>query len=35
MGSWGLIGQPKFEALTVFRDVNQLGVDTALITVAH
>jgi hypothetical protein len=35
MGFWSLLGQSKFESLTVFREVNHEGVDTALVTVAH
>ena len=28
-------GTAKFEGLTLFRNVNHKGVDTALVTVAH
>jgi hypothetical protein len=34
-GFWSLLGQSKFESLTVFRDVNHEGVDTMLVMVAH
>ena len=30
-----LLGQSKFEGLTLFRDVNQERVDTMLVTVEH
>ena len=30
-----LLGQSKFEGLTLFRDVNQERVDTVLVTAAH
>jgi len=30
-----LLGQSKFEGLTLFRNVNHEGVDTVLVTVAH
>jgi len=30
-----LLGQSKFEGLTLFRNVNHEGVDTVLATVAH
>jgi len=30
-----LLGQPKFEGLALFRDVNQERFDTLLVTVAH
>jgi hypothetical protein len=35
MGFWNLLGQSKFENLTVFRDVNHDGVDTVLVTATH
>jgi hypothetical protein len=35
MGFGSLLGQSKFEGLTLFRDVNQERVDTVLVTVAH
>jgi hypothetical protein len=30
-----LLGQSKFEVLTVFRDINQEGVDPVLVKVTH
>jgi len=30
-----LLGQSKFEGLTLFQSVNHEGVDTVLVTVAH
>ena len=30
-----MLGQSKFEGLTLFRNVNHKGVDTMLVTVAH
>lgn len=30
-----MLGQSKFKVLTLFRDVNQEGVDPVLVTVAH
>ena len=30
-----MLGQSKFEGLTLFRNVNHEGVDTVLVTVAH
>jgi len=35
MGFWNLLGQSKFEGLTLFGNVNHEGVDTVLVTVAH
>jgi len=35
MGCWSLLGQSKFEGLTLFGNVNHEGVDTVLVTVAH
>jgi len=35
MGVWSLLGQSKFEGLTIFGNVNHEGVDTVLVTVAH
>ena len=35
MGFWSLLGQSKFEGLTLFRNVNHEGVDTVLATVTH
>jgi hypothetical protein len=35
VGFWSLLGQSKFESLTVFQDVNHEGVDTTLVTAAH
>jgi len=35
MGFGSLLGQSKFEGLTLFRYVNQEGADTVLVTVAH
>ena len=35
MGFLSLLGQSKFEGLTIFRDVNREGVGTVLVTVAH
>jgi len=35
MEFWSLLGQSKFEGLTIFGNVNHEGVDTALVTIAH
>jgi hypothetical protein len=35
MGFLSLLGQSKFEGLTLFRNVNHEGVDIVLATVAH
>ena len=35
MGFWAVLGQSKFNGLTLFRDVNKEGVDTTLAAVAH
>jgi hypothetical protein len=35
MEFWAILGQSKFEGLTLFRKVNQERVDTVLVMVAH
>ena len=35
MEIWSLLGQSKFEGLTIFQNVNHEGVYTVLVTVAH
>jgi hypothetical protein len=35
VGVLALLGQSKFSGLTLFRDVNEEGVDTMLAAIAH